>query len=169
MESKVKVLGHSAHQMMIVFPLGLLATGVVFDVIYRVGNNGTMALVAWWMIAAGLVGGLIAAPLGLVDWLAIPRDTRAKAIGLAHGLTNALVMVAFLVSWLMRRGSPEAPSLAASLFAFAGAGLALVGGWLGGELVGRLGVGVSDGAHLNSPNSLSGRPASESAGVSPAR
>jgi hypothetical protein len=44
-----------------------------------------------------------------------------------------------------------------------GAGLALLTGWLGGELVERLGVGVDDGAHLNSPNSLSGRPASESA------
>jgi len=29
------------------------------------------------------------------------------------------------------------------------------------ELVDRLGVGVDDGAHLDAPNSLSGRPASE--------
>jgi len=165
MESKAKVLGHSAHQMMIVFPLGLLATGVVFDVIHLARHNATMALVAYWMIAAGLVGGLIAAPLGLIDWLAIPRGTRAKAIGAAHGLTNLAVVVVFLVSWLLRRGSPDTPPTTASLFSFAGAALALVGGWLGGELVGRLGVGVSDGAHLNSPNSLSGRPASESVGA----
>src|SRR6186997_250396 len=109
MESKAKVLGHSAHQMMIVFPLGLLATGVVFDVIHLAGHNPTMALVAYWMIAAGLVGGLIAAPLGLIDWLAIPRGTRAKAIGAAHGLTNVAVVVVFLVSWLLRRGSPDTP------------------------------------------------------------
>jgi len=38
--------------------------------------------------------------------------------------------------------------------------LALVAGWLGGELVDRLGVGVDEGANLNAPNSLSGRPAS---------
>jgi hypothetical protein len=30
----------------------------------------------------------------------------------------------------------------------------LVGGWLGGELVERLGVGVDDDANLNAPNSL---------------
>jgi hypothetical protein len=41
--------------------------------------------------------------------------------------------------------------------------LALVTSWLGGELVERLRVGVDDGAHLNAPNSLSGRPASEGA------
>ncbi len=39
----------------------------------------------------------------------------------------------------------------------AGGALALVGGWFGGELVERLGVGVHRGAHLNAPNSLTGR------------
>jgi hypothetical protein len=34
-------------------------------------------------------------------------------------------------------------------------------GWLGGELVDRLGVGVDRGAHLDAPSSLSGRPAAE--------
>jgi hypothetical protein len=33
------------------------------------------------------------------------------------------------------------------------------GGWLGGELVDRLGVGVDNGANLNAPNSISGRSA----------
>jgi hypothetical protein len=37
--------------------------------------------------------------------------------------------------------------------------LGSVAGWLGGELVDRLGVGVDDGAHLDAPSSLSGRPA----------
>ncbi|HET7499452.1 MAG TPA: hypothetical protein VFK02_00555 [Kofleriaceae bacterium] len=39
--------------------------------------------------------------------------------------------------------------------------LATITGWLGGELVDRLAVGVDDGAHVNAPSSLSGRPASE--------
>lgn len=39
----------------------------------------------------------------------------------------------------------------------------MVAGWLGGELVDRLGVGVDDGANLNAPNSLSGRPANAAA------
>jgi len=38
---------------------------------------------------------------------------------------------------------------------------ALVTGWLGGELVDRLGVGVDPGANLDAPSSLSGRAASE--------
>jgi hypothetical protein len=42
--------------------------------------------------------------------------------------------------------------------------LALFSGWLGGELVFRLNMGVDEGAHLDAPNSLSGRPATEKAG-----
>ncbi len=34
-----------------------------------------------------------------------------------------------------------------------------VTGWLGGELVDRLGVGMDEGANLDAPNSLTGRPA----------
>ena len=33
MESRAKLLGHPIHQMLIVFPLGLLATAVLFDVL----------------------------------------------------------------------------------------------------------------------------------------
>jgi hypothetical protein len=37
--------------------------------------------------------------------------------------------------------------------------LGTVTGWLGGELVDRLGVGVDAGANMNAPSSLTGQPA----------
>lgn len=154
MESKAKVLGHPLHQMLIVFPLGLLATAVVFDVIYLVSDNPTMSTVSYWMIVAGILSGLLAAAPGTVDWLAIPGGTRAKRVGLVHGLGNVLVLLLFIGSWLLRRDLPEQPETAALVLSFAGAGLSLITAWLGGELVDRLGVGVDDGAHLNAPNSL---------------
>lgn len=51
--------------------------------------------------------------------------------------------------------------MVALVVALAGLALAAVTGWLGGELVDRLGVGLDDGANLDAPNSLSGRPANE--------
>ena len=65
MEAKAKLFGHSIHQMLIVFPLGLLGMGVVFDVVFMTLQNQLFAAVAYWMIVAGLVGGLLAAPFGL--------------------------------------------------------------------------------------------------------
>ena len=40
-----------------------------------------------------------------------------------------------------------------------GVAIMTVTGWLGGELVDRLGLGVDDGAHLDAPSSLSALPA----------
>ena len=169
MESRFKVLGHGAHPILIVFPLGLLATAVIFDVIYLVTGNSQWSVVAFWLIAGGIIGGLVAAVPGAVDWLAIPSNTRAKSVGLVHGVGNVGVVVLFLVSWLLRRDTEDgfemagAPGVLALVCSFAGAGLALLTGWLGGELVERLGVAVNSGAHLDAPNSLSGRPAAEDA------
>ncbi len=163
MESRAKLLGHAIHPILIVFPLGLLATGVIFDVIYLIWGNPTFATVAYYMIAAGLVGGAFAAPPGWIDWFAIPSETRAKSVGLTHGLGNVVVLVLFAASWWLRYNSPNfTPGTLALVLSFAGAGLSLVTGWLGGELVERLGVSVDDGAHLDAPNSLSGKPASRS-------
>ncbi|MBC7901279.1 MAG: DUF2231 domain-containing protein [Saprospiraceae bacterium] len=155
MKGGVKILGHSVHPILIVFPLGLLATGVVFDVIYLIWGNVTFSVVAYWMITAGLVGGALAAIFGWLDWFAIPSGTRAKSIGLIHGLVNATALVIFAASWWFRNSAPAQPPALASGLSILGAGLALVGGWLGGELVERLGVGVHEGAHLNAPSSLS--------------
>jgi uncharacterized membrane protein len=158
MESRAKFLGHPVHQMLVVFPLGLLATAVVFDIVYLLSELPVMAAVAYWMMAAGLVGALAAAPFGLVDWLAIAPGTRAKKIGKLHGIGNGIVSVLFIGSWLLR-GANEgyAPGGLGYLLSFAGAGLALVTAWLGGELVSRLGVGVSDRAGLDAPSSLDDR------------
>jgi uncharacterized membrane protein len=154
MDSRAKLLGHPIHQMLIVLPLGSLAIAVVFDIIHLVSGEPTFAVVSFWMIAAGLVTGIIAAPFGTIDWLAIPRHTRAKRIGAMHGAGNVLVLVLFAVSWWLRTGTPEAPGAAAVILAICGAGLAMVTGWLGGELVDRHAVGVHDGAHLDAPSSL---------------
>ena len=163
MESRAKILGHPIHQMLIPFPLGLMGTAVVFDAIYLLWGNTAMSTVAYWMIVAGIISGFVAAPFGTIDWLAVPQGTRAKSVGLLHGAGNFVVLLLFIGSWWLRRDAPERPETLASMLSFAGAGLSLLTGWLGGELVDRLAVGVDDGAHLDSPNSLTGRPASENA------
>jgi len=154
MESRAKLFGHAIHPILIVFPLGLLGTAVVFDIIYLVWGSGLMAAVAFWMMTAGIIGGLLAAPFGFIDWYAIPNGTRAKTIGLTHGITMFVVVLLFLGSWWLRRTLPERPEMFASVLSLIGLGLSLFGGWLGGELVERLGVGVDEGANLNAPNSL---------------
>jgi uncharacterized membrane protein len=159
MESKVKFAGHPVHPMLIVFPLGLLATAVIFDIIYLLTDHAAWTVAAYYMIGAGVIGGLAAAAAGWVDWFAIPAGTRAKRIGLWHGIGNVVVVGLFIVSWVLRRGTPELPRTGAIVAGLCGVVIALVTSWLGGELVDRLGVGVDDGAHLDAPSSLTKTPA----------
>jgi uncharacterized membrane protein len=155
----MRLLGHLVHPMLIVFPLGLLATALAFDITGLSTGDASWYGISYWMIAAGIIGGLLAAVFGLIDWLGIPSGTRAKAIGLWHGGANVVVVLLFIVSWFLRRPNPQSPNALALALAFIAVGLALVSGWLGGELVERLGVGIHEGANLNAPNSLSGKPA----------
>lgn len=158
MESRAKILGHPIHQMLIPFPLGVLGMSVVFDLIALfLDRHAPLFTAAYYMIAAGVVSGLLAAVFGLIDFLAIPGGTRAKRVGAMHGVGNVIVVALFAASWMLRRDAPGDPGTLAIALSLAGFGLAGITGWLGGELVDRLSVGVDDGAHLDAPSSLTGR------------
>jgi uncharacterized membrane protein len=159
MQSRVKFAGHPVHPMLVVFPLGLLGTAVIFDIIYLLSGSSQWTVAAHYMIGAGLVGGLAAALFGWLDWVGVPGGTRAKRIGLWHGLGNLAVLALFIVSWVLRRDDPALPPTGAIVAGLSAIILAIVAAWLGGEMVYRLGVGVDGGAHLDSPSSVSGLPA----------
>lgn len=155
MESRAKSMGHAIHPILIVFPLGLLATAVIFDILYLITDRTGFQISAAYTMGVGIIGGLVAGVFGFIDWTAIPGGTRAKRIGAAHGIGNVIVLVLFAVSWLLRRAADNwDPNALALILSFAGIILAGVTGWLGGELVERLGLSVSDEANVNAPSSL---------------
>ena len=155
MESRVKLFGHPVHPMLIVFPAGLFTSVVIMDILYLILRNPVLATVAFYMMIIGVVGGLLAAVFGFIDWSGLPNDSRARNIGLWHGLGNFVIVVLFAVSWFLRRGSVNfVPSAFAMILSFGGILLALVTLWIGGELVYRLGVAVDRGANVNAPSSL---------------
>ena len=156
MESRVKLLGHPIHPMLIVFPLGLLATAVIFDILYAITGNADLATFSFFALIAGVVGGLLAAVFGLLDWLKIPKETRARRIGAIHGVGNVVVVGLFALSLVARWGDPAyLPDTLPLVVGLLGAALALFTAWLGGELVYRLRVAVDDDANLNASNSIS--------------
>jgi uncharacterized membrane protein len=121
-------------RMMMLFPLGLLVTSVVFDFAYIATRRTGIAVVADWTIAAGVIAGLIATPVSWLSWPRIRTNTRAKAIAWWHGIGQALLLILFTGSWLLRLDFPQNYE-AALMFSFAGVAVALVTGWLGTELL----------------------------------
>jgi uncharacterized membrane protein len=161
MAGKINFLGHPVHPILVVFPLGLLPTAVACDIIFWVTHNPNWAHISYWLIAAGVISGVVAAIFGFADWWGLDSGTRAKRLGVWHLVVNDIMLTLFALSWWLRRSAPDSPTSVAIVLGVVAMLFGLAGGWLGGELVYRLSVGVDLDAHLNSPSSLSGKPAKE--------
>lgn len=156
MESKTKLFGHPLHPILVTIPLGLFIASIVFDTIFVFTKNPLLPSVSFFNISLGIVGGLLAAIFGFIDWNSIPSQTRAKRIGAWHGVGNVILVVLFSISWWLRMVYPSLiPSTLALTFSYAAIVLGVCTAWLGGELVFRLSVGPDDNANLNASNSLS--------------
>lgn len=155
MESRLKLLGHPVHPMLVMFPFGLFITAVFFDLVHTFGGSTVFGEIAYWNITVGLVMGLLAAIAGTFDLLAIPTGTRAKRIALTHAAANLAVILLFAAVWAVRFDA-DSRAAGGALIAIEVVALAILGlsGWLGGELVDRLGVGVDPEADLDAPSSL---------------
>jgi uncharacterized membrane protein len=139
--------------MMVTLPIGAFGMAVSSDALSAGRRRRGYEFTAARAIDFGLISAAIAAPFGLVDWLAIPPGTRAKRVGLWHALGNAALLGLFAGSrYLRARHDRRAQWLA-------GAGMLLGGvtAWLGGELINRHGVGVADSMGLQEPSSLARR------------
>jgi uncharacterized membrane protein len=137
-QARARIFGIPLHQILIVFPLGLLATSFFFDLAYLLTRRMELGIVASWLIFAGVIGGAFAAFFGIIDYSAIPRETRARRVGTIHGLGNVIVALLFAASWLLRRDMPGHPAALEIALSGLGVLLTVVTGWLGSELADRM-------------------------------
>jgi nitrite reductase/ring-hydroxylating ferredoxin subunit/uncharacterized membrane protein len=125
-------LGHPLHPMLTDLPIGSWTSAFVLDIIG--GKRGRNA--ADMLVGIGIVTALPTAAAGLSDWSdTIGEDRR---IGTAHAIGNVAALTLYTLSWRARRRGRRGRGV---LLGFMGAGAATVGGYLGGHLVYRKGVG----------------------------
>jgi len=102
MYSKVKILGHPVHPMLVGFPVAFYTATFVGFVVYAATDNPfwyRLAVVANW---AGVVTAAVAALPGFIDWATgIPRGTAAKQTGLIHMALNVTALTVFLINGLV--------------------------------------------------------------------
>jgi uncharacterized membrane protein len=156
MASPASVAKHPIHPMLIVFPLGLWIFSLVSDFVYVIGwGGGVWTDVAFYTMAGGFVGALVAAVPGLIDFLAL-TDARVKKIGWAHMLINLTVVGSFAVNLWLRTQSAPGATLPRVLSAIA---VVLLGisGWLGGTMVYVHGVAVESQPETGTPGRERGR------------
>ena len=115
------------------FPLGLLTASLAFDFAYLGTGFSGFATVSFWALSAGIVGALI-------DVVYV----HARRMSLWHGVGNVMMIGLFAWSWLLR-DTDTPPTGDAITLSVLGLSLALVTGWLCGELPRVAGGKVSTG------------------------
>ena len=137
--------GHPFHPAAVTVPIGAWVCSFIFDIVSRSAETPFIySRGAYWLIGIGIVGALVAAVLGVLDLLAIPRGTKAFRTGLIHAALNDVVLVLFFISFLIRRDGPfEETSTGLIVLSAVALGLLGVSGWLGGKLAYRYGVRVA--------------------------
>ena len=109
--------------------------------IFKFGYGGPVWNdVAFYTIAGGIVGALIAALPGLIDLISI-ENPKSKSIGVWHMVINLLAVGLYCVNFWLRMHRAPGDNLPLTL-SVVGILFIMISGWLGGELVYVRGVAV---------------------------
>ena len=145
MRTPASVGKHPIHPMLVVFPIGLFVTAFLCDIALLTTGNSIYGTVAFYTIAAGIIGALLAALPGFVDYTAL-RGQKLKSLGTWHMILNLTVVVLFVINFYLRTRTGLEITGGSSTIPFALSLIAVVllgiSGWLGGEMVYVHGVGV---------------------------
>jgi uncharacterized membrane protein len=144
------VKGHPLHAMLSDLPVGTTVAGVAFDMLGAITRAPGWRFAARAALGTALASGAAAAAAGLWDYQAVPSEHPARRIGALHGILNACALLLLLLSLLARRqrAAIHAPDEAAArAWALAALGVLAVSGWLGGDLVFKLGWRVIPAEH----------------------
>lgn len=146
MYSKIKILGHPVHPMLIPYPIAFYTGTLVSFIIYAVGNNPFWFRAAVALNVAGVGMALIAAIVGFTDFaLGIPSGTEVKKDGYRHMGFNVLALILFAVCLGLNVGqwSAAAPDMTGGIILSALGFLSTIAaGYYGWTLVQTHHVGV---------------------------
>ncbi len=146
MSTRASVHNHPIHPMLIVFPLGLWVFSVVCYAVFLATGVPVWRIVSLYSMGGGVVGGILAAVPGIVDFLTLSQS-RVLTIAMTHMICNTVALTIFTISLVLAvfwEGHTLVPFIL-SLFGLLAMG---IGGWLGGSLVYEHGVGVT---HMDVP------------------
>lgn len=142
MRSRASLKGHPIHPILVAFPIAFFTGTLIFDVLSIIFVDVVFWVTAYYMQVAGIIGAVIAAIPGLIDYIyTVPAKSSAKKHAAKHGIINSTALIFFTVAWLLKK-DPGVLSTPVVIIEVAALALLSIGGWLGGTLVYRNQIGV---------------------------
>ena len=141
MSAPASFKGHPFHPIIVPLPIGLWVFSIVSDFIFKLGwGSPVWNDVAFYTLAGGIIGALIAAVPGFIDLTGL-TNPKTKTIAIWHMMINLLAVALYCVNFWLRTQRAPGDNLPILLSAI-GIVLIIISGWLGGELVYVRGVAV---------------------------
>jgi uncharacterized membrane protein len=147
MSARVTIGGHPVHAMLVSIPIGLWIFALTSDVVFAVTGDGRWEATAFFTLAGGIAGALLAAVPGLFDLLGL-HEPHERRVGIIHMSLNLAIVVVQVINFSLRVAWQADTNLTFALSAVSVVAL-LVSGWLGGQLVHVF--GVTQPGHLSTP------------------
>src|SRR6476619_231299 len=128
-------LGHALHPMLTDLPIGFWTSAFTLDLLGGRKHRATSQR----LVGIGVLSALPAIATGATDWSDATDEERR--VGLVHAALNTAALACFTASWLARRRGRHARGV---LWGLAGSTVATGGGYLGGHLTQRMGLGIDN-------------------------
>ncbi len=102
MYSKIKIMGHPVHPMLVSFPIAFYVATLFCFIVYALGGSPFWFRAGFVSNIAGVVMAIAAAIPGFLDWsLGIPGGSHAKKDGRTHMILNVTTLIIFAINlWL---------------------------------------------------------------------
>src|SRR5437588_10188887 len=108
MRAKATFAGEPVHPMFVHYPIALWTTSAITDLIFYFHRNTSLILISKFLIAAGILGALLAAIPGIIEWWAI-SDPDVTKVANCHARLNIIALIIFDVSLYLRLKHYGAP------------------------------------------------------------
>lgn len=143
MKSRAHFKGHPIHPMLIAFPVAFLTGTLLFDILGLILDNNILVQTAMYMEITGIIGGLVAAIPGAIDYFyTVPPDSSAKKRATKHALVNISMLIIFTIAFIYRQNINASLIIIIGL-EMIGFVLISISGWMGATLVYRNQIGVN--------------------------
>src|SRR6476620_8556032 len=142
MRSKAHLKSHPIHPILVCFPIAFFIGSFVFDVLHLLNNNPSFQTMGYYLNIAGVIGGILAAIHGIIDFIyTVPPESSGKKRAAKHGLLNTTNVLLFVAVIILKKIEAVSFGILVGMEAI-GLILLSIAGWLGGTLVYRNHIGV---------------------------
>jgi uncharacterized membrane protein len=144
LRSTASIGGHPIHAMLVQFPIVCFVGAFITDIVYWRSMSFIWETFSVWLLTAGLGGAGLAVVTGLIDFVADHRIRQLRS-GWIHALGNGLVIALSIINVLVHsRDGYTAVVPTGIILSGVVVLIMMITGWMGGELVYRHPVGVTD-------------------------